>query len=104
MLIDDIRELLAAPAPAEPRQFLDRLDATLTSGYAQALQLEAERWRLERRIGEVAALLGDEQNELRTEELAALTQRLNDANENITMLRDLLGSLRARRSALRDAA
>jgi hypothetical protein len=104
VLIDDIRELLATPPPAETQSFLDMLDATLTSGYAAALQLEAERWRVERKIGEVAARFGDEQNELRAEELAALTRRLTAANENITSLRSVLGDLRERRRVLREAA
>jgi predicted nucleic acid-binding Zn-ribbon protein len=104
MLIDDIRELLAAPMPADARPFLDRVDSTLTAGYAQALQLEAERWRLERRIGEVAAKLADARSELRHEELAALAKRLTAANEDISRLRTLLSSLRDRRTTLRDAA
>jgi chromosome segregation ATPase len=104
VLIDDIRELLATPPPAETRSFLDVLDATLTSGYAAALQLEAERWRLERKIGEVAARFGDEQDELSAEELAALTKQLTAANENITSLRSVLGELRDRRRELREAA
>ena len=44
-----IEELLSADAPT-----LARMEDTLTEGYAKALALEAERWRLERRIGEVA--------------------------------------------------
>ena len=104
MLIDDIRDLLAAPTPADPRPFLDRVDSTLTAGYAQALQLEAERWRLERRIGEVAAKLAGERSELRHEELAVLAKRLTAANADIASLRSLLSSLRARRTTLRDAA
>src|SRR6476659_10865509 len=104
MLIDDIRELLAAPEPLDARPFLERLDATLTAGYAQALQLEAERWRLERRIGDVAAHAAEAPGELRHEELSALAQRLTSANEDISQLRTLLGTLRERRSELRAAA
>jgi hypothetical protein len=98
MLLDDIRELLAAPAPA-----LDRVDATLTAGYAQALQLEAERWRLERGIGEVAAELSDDPSEPRHEELASLARRLTSVNEDINRLRKLLASLRERRSEFQAA-
>src|SRR5438034_10769794 len=98
MLLDDIRELIAVPAPE-----LERVDAVLTAGYAEALQLEAERWRLERRIGEVAETLAEDSTELRHEELAALARRLTAANEGITRLRTLLVSLRERRSALRAA-
>jgi hypothetical protein len=104
MLTDEIRELLDAPRPADDRLFLERLDSTLTAGYAHALQLEAERWRLERRIGEVAANLVGDTSELDTDELASLARRLTSANEEIASLRSLLGSLRDRRSAIRTAA
>jgi hypothetical protein len=104
VLIDDIRELLASSQPTETRAFLDVLDSTLTSGYATALQLEAERWRLERKVGEVAARLGAEEDELRAAELAMLTTRLTAANEDIAQLRTLLSSLRERRRELREAA
>jgi hypothetical protein len=104
MVIDEIRELLIAPRPADAMPFLERLDATLTAGYAHALQLEAERWRLERRIGEVAAKIVDDKGELDTDELANLARQLTSANESIAALRTLLTSLRDRRSAIRAAA
>ena len=104
MVIDDIRELLTAPRPADATLFLEQLDATLTAGYAHALQLEAERWRLERRIGEVAATLVDDKRKLDTDELASLARQLTAANEAIASLRTLLTSLRDRRSAIRTAA
>ena len=104
MVTDDIRELLTAPEPAETTPFLERLDATLTAGYAHALQLEAERWRLERRIGEVAARLGENQNGPDVKELASLGRRLTSANESIASLRTLLTSLRDRRTSIRKAA
>jgi predicted nucleic acid-binding Zn-ribbon protein len=104
MVIDEIRELLDTPRPADAALFLENLDTTLTAGYAHALQLEAERWRLERRIGEVAAKLVGDQSELDTDELASLARRLTSANESISSLRTLLASLRDRRSAIRTAA
>jgi predicted nucleic acid-binding Zn-ribbon protein len=104
MVIDEIRDLLDAPRPADAALFLENLDTTLTAGYAHALQLEAERWRLERRIGEVAAKLVGDQSELDTDELASLARRLTSANESISSLRTLLTSLRDRRSAIRTAA
>jgi ABC-type phosphate transport system auxiliary subunit len=104
MLIDDIHSLLAAPKPAAAEPFLDRVDATLTDGYAHALQLEAERWRIERRIDQVVAALPAETVEAETPELAELAERLTAANENIAALRTLLTSLRARRSEIRAAA
>jgi hypothetical protein len=104
MLIDDIRDLLTAPNPSVSQSFLDQVDMTLTDGYAHALQLEAERWRIERRIAEVVAGLPAGTDKAHEPELVALSERLAAANESIASLRALLTSLRERRSALRDAA
>jgi hypothetical protein len=104
MVIDDIRSLLAIPNSAEPMSFLELVDETLTEGYAHVLQLEAERWRIERRIAELVAALPSETSELGAAELAELSQRRTSANESIAALRALLDSLRERRSELRNAA
>ena len=104
MVIDDIQNLLTAPKPAVAQPFLDRVDMTLTDGYAHALQLEAERWRIERRIAEVVAGLPAGTDRAHEPELVALAGRLKSTNESIAALRALLTSLRERRSALRDAA
>jgi len=104
MLIDDIRDLLTAERPPVSKSFLERVDVTLTDGYAHALQLEAERWRIQRRIGEVVAGLPAGTDREHEPELVALAERLTSANESIDSLRALLASLRERRSALRDAA
>jgi hypothetical protein len=104
MVIDEIHELLAMPRPPDADGYLERLDATLTAGYAHALQLEAERYRVERRLGEVAARLADEETGPRVDELASLARRLTAANESLAALRGLLASLRERRSAARAAA
>lgn len=103
MVVDDIRELLTTPRPAEAALFLERVDSTLTAGYAHALQLEAERWRLERRIGEVAAELASSSADGHAQELAALVRRLTSANESLAALRTLLSSLRERRAELKTA-
>jgi hypothetical protein len=87
-----IEELLSAEEPT-----LARIEDTLTEGYAQALALEAERWRVERRIGEVA-------REGRTdigEELRSLGTRLTRADGELTKLRSLLGSLHERAHTVR---
>jgi predicted RNase H-like nuclease (RuvC/YqgF family) len=103
--INEIRELLATPTPADAQPLLKRLDETLTTGYANALQLEAERWRLERRLGEVAAAVDQDGNrDVRAEELATLARSLRDANEEVAALRELLVSLRDRRRLLYGAA
>jgi hypothetical protein len=90
-----IEELLSADAPT-----LARMEDTLTEGYAKALALEAERWRLERRIGEVA-------REGRTdigEELRSLGTRLTHADGELAKLRSLLGSLHERARVARLSA
>jgi hypothetical protein len=104
MVIDDIREILAVHGPAASTTFLERVDATLTDGYAHALQLEGERWRIERRIAEVVAALPAEADREHEPELVALAARLRTSNESIAGLRALLASLRERRSELRKAA
>jgi chromosome segregation ATPase len=104
MVIEDIRSLLATPNSVEPTSFLELVDATLTEGYAHTLQLEAERWRIERRIAELIAARPAETSEAQAAELAELSERLTSANESIASLRALLDSLRERRSELRNAA
>ena len=101
MLNDDILELLATPRPAAAKPFLDRVDATLTDGYAHALQLEAERSRTERRIAEAVARLGDVAAHRHEPELVELSEKLMTANAEIAALRTLLTSLRDRRAELR---
>jgi hypothetical protein len=94
ILIDDIRALLALkPGDAA----LDRLEETLTAGYAHALALEAQQWRLERRLGQAAREAGD------TEELARVAQLLAAVEGELGHLRALLGSLRDRARELRAA-
>jgi hypothetical protein len=80
---------------------LDRLEHTLTSGYAAALALEAERWRIERRIAEAAALV---QGSGDAEEIAVLARSLNTAEADLTRLRSMLTALRERATAARTAA
>jgi hypothetical protein len=80
------------------------LEHTLTAGYAAALALEAERWRLERRIAEAAGLLGEGQGSGHAQEIAKLARRLAEADDEIVRLRGLLGTLRERTDAARAAA
>jgi hypothetical protein len=82
---------------------LDRLEHTLTSGYAAALALEGEHWRLERQIAEVAALVRGRSDGDRAEEIADLARMLAVAEADLTRLRALLGTLRARAVAARAA-
>src|SRR5438445_505774 len=80
LLLDDIRALVAAPVTGERQRFLDDLERTLTDGYAHALALESQRLQLERRRGE---LLGTGVIDELTQELAALTTRIMEADERL---------------------
>ena len=102
-LRDDIAELLDLPEDGNGAPSLDTIESALASGYAAKLALEAERWRIERRIGEVAHALKDDASELRTDEIANLAARLSDADGELSRLRGLLASLRVRASDLRVA-
>ena len=46
MIQEEIRTLLDAPPTGDDAPSLDAIEHTLTAGYARALALEAERWRL----------------------------------------------------------
>ena len=90
-----IEDLLSAESPT-----LARLEDTLTEGYARALAIEAERWRLERRIGEVAR----EGRSNVGEELRSLGTQLTRADGELVELRSLLGTLHERARVLRRAS
>jgi hypothetical protein len=100
-LFDDINELLSAPSSGAEAPALAHVEHTLTTGYARALALEAERWRLERRLGELAAASDDGPCAL---ERADLADRLAEAARELAQLRNVLEPLRSRASALRVAA
>lgn len=73
----------------------------MTDGYARALQLESERLRLERRIGELAHNVdGREQ----ADELKALAGRLRDVDAELDRLRSQLGALQKHLEQVRAAA
>jgi hypothetical protein len=94
-MLHQIEELLSAEAPD-----VDVLESMLTEGYAQALALEAERWRLERRLGEVARTGGAEIGG----EITSLGRRLTRADDELGRLRMLLGTLHERARAARVAS
>jgi hypothetical protein len=98
---EQIVELLSLPQTGEGAPTLAVVEDTLTEGYAQALALEAERWRLERSIGDVAreAQNGDA-SEVATR-LAALSERITSANGDLARLRALLARLHDRARLLR---
>ena len=104
MINDDIRSLLEAPPSGEDAPTLDHIEHTLTAGYAQALALEADRWRIERQIADVAGRLGDEVTDEDASELARLGQQLSSTEGDLNRLRTLLVALRNRADAVRAAA
>jgi hypothetical protein len=101
-LLESIDAVLSEP-PAGGDDAVARIEETLTDGYARALALEGERWRLERRIGEVARLLQSGDAARRAEELAALAQRLEGADGELGRLRNRLAELRQHAAAVRAA-
>ena len=101
-LCDEIRALLDQPVAEEDGPSLEHLERTLTEGYARALGLEAERWRLERRINEVAHELRRGGDDGRTEELAILAAGLSHASGSLERLRGALVALRARADHVRE--
>jgi hypothetical protein len=94
-LLDPARETSSPP--------LAVIETTLTDGYAAAMAMEAERSRLERRIARLALQLDGEAAPPETSELSGLAKRLQGADEEIVVLRDLLASLRVRANELRVA-
>jgi hypothetical protein len=101
-LRDDIAELLDLPEDGNGAPSLDTIESALASGYAAKLALEAERWRIERRIGEVARDAGDVAPHGVAAELAELSDRLETADGELARLRSLLRRLqnvRRRRKA-----
>jgi len=99
-VLQDIKTLLNGREESD----LAAIERTLTDGYAKALSIEAERWRIERRIGEVASALGRGDVAANTQEIVALAQRLEAADGDLVALRDLLASLRGRADAARAGA
>ena len=102
-ILREIADLLGAPADGGEAPALDLIERTLTEGYAQALALEAERWRLERRIGEVAREVHDADFSAFAEELTSLGRRLTSVDGEIAELRPLLDSLQERARTARSA-
>jgi hypothetical protein len=104
MIYDEIRSMLAAPPSGADAPSLHEIEETLTAGYANALALEAERLRLERRIAAAAAALNTKSENPSTAELATLAQQLTVADGDLAQLRALLSSLRVRANAVRATA
>jgi hypothetical protein len=83
-LLDRIQALVEGRDHDEPERLLERLEHTLTDGYALALALEGERLRLERHPGPTPAG----------------RDRLARIEEDLSRLRDRLRPLKRRTEAL----
>jgi hypothetical protein len=103
-LRDDIAELLDLPENGTGAPSLDTIESTLATGYAAKLALEAERWRIERRIGEVARGAGEVTSHGVAAELAELSDRLETADGELARLRSLLRRLQGLRHRRKAAA
>lgn len=101
---EQIEHLLTAPASGAEAPSLAHIEDTLTVGYAQALALEAERWRLERRLGEVARTIDGPDVSSFADELRALAKGITHTDGELEQLRRLLETLQARARTLRFAA
>ena len=73
---------------------LAQIERTLTDGYAQALELEGEKLRLERRIAEITQRIdrGDAAKDAR--ELASLAKSIDGKRGALARLRTQLAELR----------
>jgi ABC-type phosphate transport system auxiliary subunit len=100
-LLERITGLLKNRSADPGKPLVTEMEDTLTDGYARALQLEGERLRLERRIGELAhSVDGREQ----ADELKALAGRLRDVDAELDGLRSQLGALQKHLEQVRAAA
>jgi hypothetical protein len=101
-LLDAIEAILLEPAGGGEAA-VARIEETLTDGYARALELEAERWRLERKISDVARRLASGDTARRADELSSLSERLSNADGDLQRLRVRLAELRQHAEAVRAA-
>jgi hypothetical protein len=100
-LLDRIRLLVDEQAKGAPEHLLERMEHTLTDGYAHALALEGESIRIERQIGQAVTRIteGDEPSGL-----DHLAERLASTERELSALRTHLDSLRDRTEDVRGAA
>ena len=83
---------------------LDSIERTLTDGYAHALSLEAEKWRLERRVTEVVQEIDAGDTAAKARELSSLAERLDGNQDELERLRGVLADLRRHADGLRIAS
>jgi hypothetical protein len=103
MIENHIRMLLDAPDAGDGAPTLADIEELLTAGYARAMALEGEQWRLQRRLVDVAMRLADDYNELQARELRKLAHELREIEDDLVGIRALIRSLRARANDTRAA-
>jgi|ERR1051326_1475262 hypothetical protein len=101
MIENRIRTLLEAPEAGEGAPTLAHIEDLLASGYARAMAIEGEQWRLQRRIVDVALQLADDFNELQACDLRKLAHELREVESELVGMRALIRSLRARANDVR---
>ena len=89
-LLERITSLLKNRSADPGKPLVTEMEDTLTDGYARALELESERLRLERRIGQLAHRVDGPKD---ADELRALAARLRDVDIELDRLRGQLGAL-----------
>jgi hypothetical protein len=100
-LLERIASLLTNRSADPGKPLVTEMEDTLTDGYARALELESERLRIERSIGQLAHRVeGHEQ----AQELRALAERLRDLDDELAGLREQLGALQRHLAETRAAA
>jgi hypothetical protein len=99
----DVLQKIQAMLTAKSRD-LDSIERTLTDGYAHALSLEAEKWRLERRLTQVAQGIEGGDTQAKTRELSSLAERLDGNQGELETLRGVLADLRRHADGLRIAS
>ena len=99
-LLERITSLLKDPSADPGKPLVTEMEDTLTDGYARALELEGERLRLERRIGQLAHRVDGQED---ADELRALAARLRDVDGELDGLRDQLGALQRHLEEVRAA-
>lgn len=98
LLLDRIRRLVEESSGGSTEPLLATMEHTLTDGYAHALALEAETWRIQKRIAELAAKI---ENGEHAGELRGLVDRLEETKGDLEGLRESLEILRRRAERVR---
>jgi hypothetical protein len=99
-LHDRIDAVLRAPGAEHD---VDELERLLTDGYAEALSIEAETLRLDKRLAAAARELGDGSVD-KAHELTTLAHELDERSGDLAALRRLLAELRTHTESLRVGA